>query len=885
MIKLLPFLPGCRALAIAALAAAPCLALAQAAPESAAARALRARAAALGLRDADVRQPATTSDVVDAGTGVHHYYLRQRHLGVEIYGAVADVHLDRTGRLLSLHQSFVPDAAQAAGGATAQPALSAAAAVAAAAAALGLPAPKGLQAENGTSGQAMLFSEAGISLEKIPVRLLWQPLPDGRLRLSWDVTIAPLDGQHYWNVRVDATSGKLLDQTDFSVPEAVSFGQQGVARPGAGAVAGSPAARGTASGIPDSYHVWPAPTESPNHGPRTVAASPADAVASPFGWHDTNGVAGPEYTYTRGNNALAYEDIRNINFYAPGVSLAPDGGPTLDFDFPFSPTASWRGNQSAAIVNLFYWNNRLHDVMARKGFDEASGNFQQRNYSGTGLGFDYVQAEAQDGSGFNNANFQTPPDGSRPRMQMYLWNGTTGLTVTAPAALAGPIASQAAAFGPDLSDVGPVSGNLVLVNDGSNRPSRGCAGPLLNAAAVSGNIALIDRGKCPFTDKVRNAQLAGARLAIVVDSLATGPLVTMGGTDTMGIRIPALFISKTAGDRLRAALAAGTTVTVSASGQRIDGDLDNVIVAHEYGHGISIRLTGGAANSACLPNTTGYETMGEGWSDFFGLWMTTKATDTGTTPRTVGTYAASQPTTGTGIRRKVYTTDMSVNDHGYKYITVFAPNPVHYTETHDVGEVWAAMLWDLNWAFIDQYGFSTDFTAATGGNNICLQLVLDGCKLQPCRPGFVDGRNAILKADSIRNGAANSALIWQVFARRGLGFSARQGLSSRTTDGNAAYDLPAILSTARALPQALLDVFPNPARQELTVRTQLGSAGAVRLELLDVLGRAVLRREVAAAHLQQQGETLRVDQLPAGVYVLRLSTSAGSITRRVSVQP
>ena len=887
----LPFRSGRRALAVATLAAAPLLALAQTTPESAAARALQTRAAALGLRDADVQQPAITSEVADAGTGVHHYYLRQRLLGVEIHGAVADVHLDRAGKLVALHQSFVKDAAAAAGGASAQPVLSAAAAVAAAARALALPAPTGLRADAPTDPAAgILFNKAGISLEKIPVRLLWQSLPDGRLRLAWDVTIAPLDGLHYWNVRVDAASGQLLDQLDYGVSEAVTFAQQGSQRPVAVATtAPAPVAgRGTASGIPNSYNVWATPVESPNHGARSIAASPADAVASPFGWHDTDGVTGPEYTYTRGNNVLAYDDRRNINGFVANSSVAPDGGPTLDFDFPFSPTATWRSNQQAAVVNLFYWNNRLHDVMARKGFDEASGNFQYRNYGGTGLGFgfgfDYVQAEAQDGAGLNNANFQTPPDGSRPRMQMYLWSGNTGLVVNAPATLAGPIAAQPAAFGPDLSDTGTITGNLVLVNDGSGRPSRGCGnGLLLNAAAINSNIALIDRGKCPFTDKVRNAQTAGARLAIVIDSLATGPLVTMGGTDTVGIRIPSLFISKADGDRLRASLAAGTPVSVSANGDRLDGDLDNVIIAHEYGHGISSRLTGGAANAACLPNTNGYETMGEGWSDFFGLWMTTKATDTGTTPRTVGTYAANQPTTGRGIRRKVYTTDMAVNDHGYKYIA--GPNPVRYAETHDVGEVWAAMLWDLNWAFINRDGFNPDFSASTGGNNKCLQLVIDACKLQPCRPGFVDGRNAILKADSLRYGAANSALIWQVFARRGLGFSANQGLSTSVTDGNVAYDVPAVLSTTQALPQAVLDVFPNPASRELTVRTQVGSSTAVRLELLDVLGRSVLRREVPAARLQQQGETLNVEHLPAGVYLLRVTTSAGEVTRRVSVQP
>ena len=78
--------------------------------------------------------------------------------------------------------------------------------------------------------------------------------------------------------------------------------------------------------------------------------------------------------------------------------------------------------QPAAVTNLFYWNNIIHDVMYLYGFDEASGNFQEDNEGTDGLGSDYVNAEAQDGSGTNNANFFTPADGSNPRMQMFLWD-------------------------------------------------------------------------------------------------------------------------------------------------------------------------------------------------------------------------------------------------------------------------------------------------------------------------------------------------------------------------------------------------------------------------------------------------------------------------------
>src|SRR5690606_7618467 len=82
--------------------------------------------------------------------------------------------------------------------------------------------------------------------------------------------------------------------------------------------------------------------------------------------------------------------------------------------------------EAAAITNLFYMNNVFHDIMYQYGFDEVSGNFQQNNYGNGGLGNDYVNAEAQDGSGTCNANFGTPRDGSNPRMQMYICGDKDG---------------------------------------------------------------------------------------------------------------------------------------------------------------------------------------------------------------------------------------------------------------------------------------------------------------------------------------------------------------------------------------------------------------------------------------------------------------------------
>lgn len=211
-------------------------------------------------------------------------------------------------------------------------------------------------------------------------------------------------------------------------------------------------------------------------------------------------------------------------------------------------------------------------------------------------------------------------------------------------------------------------------------------------------------------------------------------------------------------------------------------DLDNGVVAHEYGHGISNRLVGGPSNTSCLSNA---EQMGEGWSDFFGLVMTIEAGDQGTDPRGIGTYVLGQPVTGAGIRPAPYSTSFGVNNYTYASV-----NSTSLSQPHGVGFVWCTMLWDLTWALIGQYGFDPDIYNGTGGNNIAMQLVVDGLKLTPCSPGFVDGRDAILAADLQNNGGANQNLIWAVFAGRGLGASASQGSSNSRTDQAEAYDTP-----------------------------------------------------------------------------------------------
>lgn len=100
---------------------------------------------------------------------------------------------------------------------------------------------------------------------------------------------------------------------------------------------------------------------------------------------------------------------------------------------------------------------------------------------------------------------------------------------------------------------------------------------------------------------------------------------------------------------------------------------------------------------------------------------------------------------------------------------------------------------------MDRYGYNPDIYQAwdTGGNNLAVRLVQDGMKLQVCRPGFVDGRNAILAADVALTGGANQCEIWRGFVKRGLGFSADQGSSLNRFDGVESFDFPSACTAAQ----------------------------------------------------------------------------------------
>ena len=542
----------------------------------------------LGLFPGDLDEMEICDVVVSKLSGATHVYFCQTHQGVPVFNGLLQVNVSRDGAILSVANSFVPDLqahAQSSGLGSEIRAVDACYAVAS---------HLGVRIRG-------RFDAEEISTEPIVEELMWLPVGSG-VKLVWRFQVYTLDGKHAYDFTVAAESDddpknplRVMTRFDWMSP-----------------------------GI---YQVYPLPTESPNHASpappadgRSIVSFPADVTASPLGWHDDGATA---YTIMRGNNVHAYDDA-DANELPPSVE--PDCGAGLDCSFPIDLNADPTTYTAAAVANLFYWNNVIHDVQYQYGFDEAGGNFQKNNFGRGGLGGDDVRAEAQDGAGVDNANFLPAVDGSRPRIQMFLWD---------------------------------------------------------------------------FTNPRR------------------------------------------------------------------DGDFDNGVIIHEYGHGISTRLVGGPSNVGCLSN---FQQPGEGLSDWWSLVYTARPGDLGTDARGIGTYVLGEPTNGSGIRTLPYSTDSNINDYTYASVAGMAV-------PHGVGEIWGQAAWEMYWALVNEYGFDPNLYDAMGGagNQRAMLYVNEGLKNTICSPAFTDVRDGIIQAAVENYGGEDVCLLWEAFAEFGLGVDAVSG--------------------------------------------------------------------------------------------------------------
>jgi alpha-tubulin suppressor-like RCC1 family protein len=487
------------------------------------------------------------------------------------------------------------------------------------------------------------FTAAGIS--DTTAQLTYMPMDDRNVRAAWDITSFSLAQNEMFRFVIDAVTGELLYRqsltADISDATYRVYADSVTKQP-----VDSPMPLSPSHSTPSSVQ----PAEVPR---QIITLDALDTTASPEGWVPDGG------TTTVGNNVEAHTDTNADNL----PDLPRPTSPTRNFDFPVDFNQSPTAYKEALVTQLFYMNNWVHDKLYAMGFTESAGNFQTNNFGRGGSGNDAVQADAQDGSGTNNANFSTPADGSPGRMQMFIWTS------------------------PD--------------------PDR-------------------------------------------------------------------------------------------------DSDFDNEIIIHEYGHGVSNRLVGGGVGISALQSRG----MGEGWSDFLALALLSQPGDDINGQHAKGgysTYLLSGMTTNYyfGIRRYPYGPDLSKSPLTYKDIDTqkasahpgiplsprYSSSNATPSQFHAQGEVWCNMLWEVRRNLVLKHGFAV-------GNPLALQIVIDGMKLSPGNPTFLQARDAILQADLVNNGGTNLAQIWAGFAKRGLGVSTLGPVNSITEGTQEAYDVPGTFAVA-----------------------------------------------------------------------------------------
>jgi hypothetical protein len=486
-------------------------------------------------------------------------------------------------------------------------------------------------------------------------------------------------------------------------------------------------------------------------------------------------------TVTSGNNVNAYQDRYAPDGFTAGQDIQANLSSALTFDYTYDQTISPLANATqtkAAIVAAFYTTNFLHDYWYDSGFTESAGNGQQNNYGRGGLAGDPMLVEVQDSADtqMNNANMSAGADGTSPKMQIYIWSpddtrfvhvGTTDLQ------------AGTASWGPQTFDI---TGAVVAALDGTAPTTDACE-TLTNGASLSGKIALIDRGLCNFTDKVLRAQNAGAIGALIVDNVTAANPPTMGGTPTSTITIPALSLTKTDGDALRASLSGTVTARmVRQAGAVRDGALDATVVSHEWGHYLHHRLVDSCANQQC-------NAISEGWGDFNALHELIRSGDPMTGTYAIGSHAGAA--TGNawyfGIRRTPYTTTQTKNPLTFRHIgdSQTLPTGTLYSfetqnsEVHNAGEIWAQMMFDAYAQIIASPG-TRSFAEI---QRDMADYIVAGLALTPGDTTYTEQRDAILAAAAAANPTDFVAMA-KGFALRGAGSCAvSPARTSTTLDG------------------------------------------------------------------------------------------------------
>ncbi|MDB5969084.1 MAG: Chitinase [Hydrocarboniphaga sp.] len=838
---------------------------------------LSTQAGLLGLD----RQAIEDARVTDAGQnrqGTMIARFQQRVDGIDVFTRSLNLLMDSSGRLIATSGGFHKPR-----GVTGSFALSQSAAISKAIADLGGHLPAGALSSFKTLDDYSWFASATNSSDYVLSRAVrakrvYYPAADGLQPAYYIEVMGAPAGSHRrdaYGYVISAADGSLLFRKDLTAYESFTYrvfadtdginqpydqplGNGYAPYPGTG-----PADLIARSGVASSLV--------------TLDHSPAISTGDPW--------LSADATTTTGNNVDAFLDS-GLLLGVDATSLVTDGyqagtgdlrttltsANTFDWPIAADDDPSTDNAKNAAIVNLFYMNNWLHDWWYDHGFNEAAGNAQTSNYGRNGSEGDAISAQGQDASGRDNANMSTPADGGSPTMQMYLFDGSIHGEVKVTAPTAGePLVFTQASFGPTEFDVSNIAA-LASESDGDST-SDGCSalpavpvvGTTLPATPdlnLSGKIALIDRGTCAFTTKEQFATLSGAVAMIVINNVDGSPIV-MGNADlpTLPINIPlpttdtlytlpAVMIGKADGDALKARIAAGETLTMHV--QRLhsidyDGTLDEQIIAHEFFHHVSNRLVGDGSG---LSNTQGGG-MGEGWSDFDALLLTIRPEDAlvagnehyqGIYPLAYYAVPGIVPVAPFyyGIRRMPYSKQFQYNSLTFKHVQDGEPladtAPVAYgqdgasnSEVHNTGEVWAQMLFECYTNILDNGEHSFEQSRSN-----MMDYVIAGLKMTPSQPTITQARDGVLAAALAADFGDYNACA-RGFAKRGAGIGAIAPASTSTDNTGVTESYVALIASTPTLAPGIggdvLDFTLDSCDQDGVL--DAGESGILSFELIN----------------------------------------------------
>ncbi|GLY00450.1 M36 family metallopeptidase [Actinoplanes sp. NBRC 101535] len=203
----------------------------------------------------------------------------------------------------------------------------------------------------------------------------------------------------------------------------------------------------------------------------------------------------------------------------------------------------------------------------------------------------------------------------------------------------------------------------------------------------------------------------------------------------------------------------------------VDGDYDMSVIAHEYTHAITNRMIAGPDAGLSSP-----QGMSESWSDLLAVEYLSEYgyLPKGANAFTVGQYVTGDP--NAGIRNFNMTrSPLNYSHVDYDFVGL---------QVHASGELWSATNYDIRSAFVKRYGAGNaklQKSCAEGktpvtkcpGNRRWIQLVFDSFLLMATSANSqVDARDALLAADRVRFGGKNQDILWNAFAKRGLGETA-----------------------------------------------------------------------------------------------------------------